>query len=408
MTTLKIELPPKLIPVFAHPRGSVRYRCSYGGRGSGKSFTFAKMAAVFGAIEPLRILCTREYMNSIKESFHAEVKNAIESCNWLTSVYDVGEHYIRGKASTSASGTEFIFKGLRHNIGSVKSMAQVDICIVEEAEDIPMTSWIDLEPTIRAPKSEIWVVWNPKSAESAVNQLLINNPPPRAIVVEMNYRDNPWFPVELEEQRQHAQKTMNAALYAHVWDGAFLERSEAQIFADDYIVSEFEPTAEWGMPFMGLDFGFAQDPTAAVKCWVFDNRLYVEYEAGKVRLELDQTADYVGERIPEFRHHEIMADSARPESISYLKRHGVPKIDGVEKGKGSVEDGIAFMQSFDKIIIHPRCTETIKEFRLYSYKVDKAGRVTNDIVDAYNHYIDAIRYSLNRMIKRKKKGGTAI
>jgi phage terminase large subunit len=408
MSTLQIELPPKLIPLFAVERGGLRYRGSHGGRGSGKSFTFAKMAAVFGAIEPLRILCTREYMNSIRESFHAEVKNAIESCRWLSSVYDVGEHFVRGRAGTSATGTEFIFKGLRHNIASVKSMAQIDICIVEEAEDIPMSSWIDLEPTIRAPKSEIWVIWNPKSAESAVHQLLIANTPPRAMIVEMNYRDNPWFPAELEEQRQHAQNTMNPDLYAHVWEGACLERSESQIFSDKYTIAEFQPTREWGQPFCGLDFGFAQDPTAAVKCWVYDRRLYIEHEAGKVRLELDATAEYVGSRIPEFRHNEVQADSARPESINYLQRHGLPKIVGVDKWKGSVEDGIVFMQSFDGIVIHPRCVETAKEFRLYSYMVDKAGRVTNDIADAYNHYIDAIRYALSRMIKRKKSGWTSI
>ena len=402
MTTMQIELPPKLIPVFAHPRGSVRYRGAYGGRGSGKSFTFAKMAAVFGAIEPLRILCTREFMNSIKESFHAEIKNAIESSAWLASVYDVGIDYIRGKAGTSADGTEFIFRGLRNNISSIKSLAQIDICIVEEAEDVPEYSWVNLEPTIRAPKSEIWIVWNPRRIDSPVNQRFIENEPPRCRIVKMNYNDNPWFPAELEEQRQTAMRTFKPELYAHVWEGAYLERSDAQIFADKYIIQEFTPMQTWGMPYCGLDFGFSQDPTAAVKCWVHDNRLYIEYEAGKVGLELDKTAQYLCKAINDFASHEIQADSARPESINYLQRHGLPKIVGVEKGKGSVEDGILFMQSFDKIVIHPRCVETIAEFSKYSYKVDKqSGRVTNDIVDAYNHYIDAVRYALNRLIKRK-------
>ena len=402
MTTLRIELPPKLIPVFAHPRGSVRYRGAYGGRGSGKSFTFAKMAAVFGAIEPLRILCTREFMNSIKESFHAEIKNAIESNAWLASVYDVGIDYIRGKAGTSADGTEFIFRGLRNNISSIKSLAQIDICIVEEAEDVPEYSWVSLEPTIRAPKSEIWIVWNPRRIDSPVNQRFVENKPPRCHIVKMNYNDNPWFPAELEEQRQTAMRTFKPEMYAHVWDGAYLERSDAQIFADKYIIQEFAPMQTWGMPYCGLDFGFSQDPTAAVKCWVYDNRLYIEHEAGKVGLELDKTAQYLCKVITDFADHEIQADSARPESINYLQRHGLPKIVGVEKGKGSVEDGILFMQSFDKIVIHPRCVETIAEFSKYSYKVDKqSGRVTNDIVDAYNHYIDAVRYALNRLIKRK-------
>lgn len=395
---LDIELPPKLIPVFAHARGSVRYRGAYGGRGSGKSFTFAKMAAIFGAVEPLRILCCREYMNSIKESFHAEVKNAIASNAWLEKQYDVGVDYIR-----STNGTEFIFRGLRNNISAIKSLAQIDICIIEEAEDVPEQGWIDLEPTIRAPKSEIWVIWNPRKRESAVNQKFSGeNPPPRCAIAELNYTDNFWFPAELEEQRKHAQTVMSPELYAHVWEGAYLDRSDAQIFKDKYIIQEFAPMQTWGMPYCGLDFGFSQDPTAAVKCWVYDNRLYIEYEAGKVGLELDKTAQYLCKAINDFAGHEIQADSARPESINYLQRHGLPKIVGVEKGKGSVEDGILFMQSFDKIVIHPRCVETIAEFSKYSYKVDKqSGRVTDDIVDAYNHYIDAVRYALNRLIKRK-------
>lgn len=402
MTTMQIELPPKLIPVFAHPRGSVRYRGAYGGRGSGKSFTFAKMAAVFGAIEALRILCAREYMNSIKESFHAELKNAIQSNDWLASVYDVGVDYIKGRKGTTAEGTEFIFRGLRNNISSIKSLAQIDICIIEEAEDVPEHGWIDLEPTIRAPKSEIWVVWNPKKRESPVNQRFRESTPPRCAIVEMNYSGNPWFPFELEEQRIAQQAVYKPEMYAHVWEGAYLDRSDAQIFKDKYRVMAFEPSEHWGMPYCGLDFGFSQDPTAAVKCWVHDNRMYIEYEAGKVGLELDKTAQYLCKAINDFAGHEIQADSARPESINYLQRHGLPKIVGVEKGKGSVEDGILFMQSFDKIVIHPRCVETIAEFSKYSYKVDKqSGRVTNDIVDAYNHYIDAVRYALNRLIKRK-------
>ena len=354
------------------------------------------MAAIFGAVEPLRILCCREFMNSIKDSFHAEVKNAIASNEWLASRYDVGIDYIRGNVVP----TEFIFRGLRNNIGSIKSLAQIDICIVEEAEDTPDSGWIDLEPTIRAPKSEIWVIWNAKNRESAVNQRFRSGDlPPRCAIAELNYCDNPWFPAELEEQRQHARRVMSPELYAHVWEGAYLDKSDAQIMAGKYIVQEFEPR---GTAYCGLDFGFSQDPTAAVKCLVHDGRLYVEHDAGKVGLELDQTAEYL-KQIPDFNSSTIVADSARPESISYLKRHGLPKITGAAKGKGSVEDGIQFIRSFDQVIIHPRCKQTIEEFRLYSYKVDRmSGRVTDAPVDAYNHFIDAIRYAIEPLMKRRK------
>lgn len=400
-----IQLPPKLLPVFAKPRGALRYRGAYGGRGSGKSFNFAKMAAIWGVIEPLRILCTRELQESIKESFHAELKNAIASEPWLTAAYDVGIDYIRGK-----SGTEFIFKGLRHNIGSIKSISQIDLCIVEEAEDVPEASWQALEPTIRADRSEIWVIWNPRIDGSPVDSRFIKNTPPRAAIVGMNYPDNPWFTPVLEEQRLHQQQTLDAETYAHIWRGAYLKASKASIFAGKWRVAEFAPAADWDGPYCGLDFGFAQDPTAAVMCWIHDSRLYIEYEAGKTGLELDDTANYVTAQIPGFEQYAIRADSARPESISYLKRPDpdgkrkhMPNIVGVEKGKGSVEDGIAHIKSYAEVIIHTRCAETQNEFLRYSYKVDRlSGDVLPTIVDAWNHYIDAIRYALQPVMKRKR------
>ena len=400
MSIARIELPPKLLPVFAPKRGDLRYRGAYGGRGSGKSFTFAKMAAIWGVVEPLRILCTRELQVSIKESFHAELKSAINATPWLSAAYEVGVDYIRGK-----NGTEFIFRGLRHNIGAIKGLAQIDLCIVEEAEDIPEASWIDLEPTIRAPLSEIWVIWNPRTDGSPVDKRFVRESPPRSAVVQMNYMDNPWFPMVLDEQRQHQRLIFDDATYAHIWEGAYLQRTDAQIFAGKFRVADFEPGADWDGPYCGLDFGFAQDPTAAVKAWVHDGALYIEYEAGRTGLELDDTARFVIDRIPGFDDHAIRADSARPESISYLKRHGMPRMQGAEKGKGSVEDGIEFIKSFTEVVIHSRCTAVVEEFRKYSYKVDRlSGDVLPVIVDSWNHYIDALRYALEPIMKQQKGG----
>ena len=396
MTEATIKLPPKLLPVFTPQRGELRYRGAYGGRGSGKSFTFAKMAAVWGYAEKLRILCTREMQNSIKESFHAELKNAIQSEPWLEAAYDVGVDYIRGK-----NGTEFIFRGLRHNTGSIKSLAQIDVCIVEEAEDVPEVSWQVLEPTIRAPKSEIWVVWNPRRKGSPTDQRFIQGQPPRSCIAEINHNDNPWFPAELEEQRKHAQKIMDDALYRHVWEGAYYEQSDAQVFRGKYTVQEFEAQPEWDGPYYGLDHGFAQDPAAAVRAWVSDGRLYIDQEAGGTGIELDDLASHVLSVMPEAAQHVIRADSARPDANSYLKRHGLPRITGCAKGKGSVEDGIQFIRSFEQVVIHPRCKNVLSEFRLYSYKVDRlSGDILPVPVDANNHWIDSLRYSLEPIMKK--------
>lgn len=408
MTTATIQLPPKLVPLFAPARGELRYRVAYGGRGSGKSFTFALMAAIWGYAEPLRILCTRELQVSIKESMHAEIKNAIESQPWLAAHYEVGEAFIRGK-----NGTEFIFRGLRHNISAVKSMAQIDLCIVEEAADVPQHSWQALLPTIRAPKSEVWAIYNPKSPEDPVDAMFRQEPPPRCAVVEMNYSDNPWFPAELEEQRKHARRIMNPADYAWIWEGAYLENSDAQVLSGKWRVDDFEPQPGWDGPYFGIDWGFSQDPTAGVKCWVGDNRLWIEYEAGKVGLENDDIAKFMIERLPGIEKYVVRSDSARPETISHVKSKGasgtrpnLPRIEGVEKWKGSVEDGISHLRSYNEIIIHPRCKEWLNEARLYSYKVDRlTGDVLPDIVDKHNHYMDATRYALGPLIKRP--GGMA-
>ena len=398
MTAAIIRIPPKLLPVFKPARGALRYRGAKGGRGSAKSFTFAKMAAVWGAVEPLRILCTRELQESIKESFHAELKNAIASEPWLAAAYDVGVDYLRG-----ANGTEFIFRGLRHNIGSIKSLAQIDLCIVEEAEDVPEASWQALEPTIRAERSEIWPLWNPRVDGSPVDQRFVKTTPPRARIVEMNWRDNPWFPNVLDEQRQHQLRTLDPDTYAHIWEGAYLKQGKASVFYGKWRVDDFEPAAGWDGPYYGLDFGFAQDPTAGVKCWIHDGRLLIEHESGGVGVELDDTPGMLKRDLPGVEAHVMRADNARPESISHLKRHGLPRIQACEKGKGSVEDGVAHIKSYVEVIIHPRCERVAKEFRDYSYKVD---RLTGDVLpilrDENNHFVDALRYALEPVMKAKR------
>jgi phage terminase large subunit len=393
--TVQIELPPKLIPVFAK---KYRYRGAFGGRGSGKSFNFAKMLAVRGYQQRLKILCARELQNSIKDSVHHEIVAAIESEPFLKANYEYGESFIRGR-----NGTTFIFKGLRHNAREIKSTSGIDICWVEEAEVVSEASWSVLVPTIRKTGSEIWLTWNPEDSESATNKRFVINPPDSCNIVEMNYNDNPWFPEELEAERLHDLK-YRPETYGHIWDGECLEITEAQVFKDKYDVRAFEVDESFGAPYHGMDFGFARDPTTAVQCYIRKDVLYIRRDCGKVGLELDDTAQFVTRRIDALESHVIRADCARPESISYLKRHGLPKIVGVKKWKGSVEDGIAFMKSFSRIVIHPDCIETIKEFRHYSYKVDKnSGDILPVIVDAWNHYIDAIRYALVPLMKPSKE-----
>lgn len=345
------------------------------------------------------LLCAREFMNSLDESSMEEVKASIKAQPFLNDYYEIGERYIRSKDRR----IEYAFSGLRHNLDSIKSKAKILRAWVDEAESVSESAWRKLTPTVREPGSEIWVSYNPESPESATHKRFRLNPPEDCKIVEINWRDNPWFPDVLERERQE-DLLKRPDIYDHIWEGKFLTLTDAQVFAGAYEVDDFEPQKWWDGPYQGLDFGFAQDPTAAVRCYISDNVLYIRNEAGKVKLELDDTAQFVTDQIDGWEEYPTRADSARPESISYLRRHGMPRIEAVEKWSGSVEDGVSFLRSFDKIVIHSDCTETAREFRLYSYKVDRlSGDILPVIVDANNHYIDAIRYALAPLMRRKSK-----
>lgn len=400
---VQIEELPKITRNFAQP---ARTRVFKGGRGSGKTRGLALRSALrIYQLAEMGVegvfLASREHLNSLDESSMEEIKAAIRSIDWLEGYFDIGEKYIR----TRNKRISYAFAGLRHNLDSIKSKARIIGNWTDEGENVSEAAWRKLIPTIRTEgdgwQAENWISYNPESPESATHRRFIDQQPDDCIVTEINWSDNPWFPDILNLQRLEDQR-LRPETYDHVWEGAFLTLTEAQIFAGKFDVDEFEAGSDWDGPYQGLDFGFAQDPTAAIRCYVHDRRLWIRNEAGKPKLELDATGAFINSRIPGFETHVTRADSARPESISFLSRHGLPRVTAVEKWKGSVEDGIAFLKSFDKIIIHPDCESTAREFRLYSYKVDRlSGDIKPDIVDAHNHYIDAIRYALGPMIKRR-------
>ncbi|MGQ5554645.1 PBSX family phage terminase large subunit [Proteus mirabilis] len=407
MTVARIEIPPKLIPVF---EGNYRYRCSHGGRGSAKTRTFALMTAIRGYMAAMNgqsgvILCAREYMNSLEESSMEEVKQAIRSVPWLNDFYELGEKYIR----TKCRSVNYVFAGLRHNLDSIKSKARILIAWVDEAESVSEIAWTKLTPTVREAGSEIWVTWNPERDGSATDKRFRKNPPDNAIVVEMNYGDNPWFPSVLEEERLSDQERLDSATYAWIWEGAYLENSDKQVLANKYVVKSF-PDDLWQKAdrlLFGADFGFAKDPNTLLRQFILNDCLYIEYEAYGIGVELDHMPAFY-DKIPESRKWPIKADSARPETISYLKRQGF-NISAAKKWQGSVEDGITHLRGFKQIIIHPRCKETAKEARLYSYKTDRiTGEVLPIIEDKNNHCWDAVRYGLDGYITQKSNAGLLV
>lgn len=400
----QIQLPPKLIPVF---QGKARTRCAWGGRGSGKTRGFALMTAVDGyrfgrAGISGNILCAREHLVNLDESSMEEVKAAIRSTPWLDAYYDIGEKYIRSKDGR----IRYLFSGLRHNVGGIKSKARILRCWVDEAEPVSEKAWSTLLPTLRSEgegwETEIWATWNPEFEASATHKRFRKDPPASWKGVELNWSDNPWFPDALEQERLD-DLAKRPETYDHVWEGAFLEITEAQVFYGLFEMDAFEPTDAWDGPYHGLDFGYANDPTAATQSYIHNNVLYIRREAGKKKLELDEMPTYLTRAIPRISMHVLRCDNARPESISYLKNHGFPKAIAAKKGRGSVEDGVAFIKSFDRVVIHPDCPETYKEFRLYSYKIDReSGDILPVIVDANNHWIDSLRYGLEPRTRMRR------
>lgn len=397
MTTAQIKLPAALVEVLGPPRGSYQYRILRGGRGSGKSVGAATVALLWGYADPIRVLCVRQFQNSIRDSFYTELTTALELHPWLADHYTVTKESITGK-----NGTAFIFKGLDRNPQSIKSLAKIDLTIVEEAEDIPEQSWINLEATVfRQPKSELWTIYNPRKENSPVDFRFIKNKAPSSIVRTVNYSDNPFFPAGLEILRQRDESLFDPSMYAHIWQGAYLSNSKSQVFHGRYEIRKFEPDPKWTMV-QGLDWGYSQDPTAMIRAYVHDECLWISDEAGKTGIELDDVPG-VAAQIPDFHKYATRADSAQPAMISHCKQKGLPRLEPAKKGKGSVEDGIQFIRSFRRVYIHPRCKNTLEEFNTYSWKVDRlSGDILDVPVDAHNHWIDALRYALEPVMFRSK------
>ena len=392
-STLKIKIPRWAYPLIK-PK---RYKGAKGGRGSGKSHYFAEQCIYKSIQNPnTSIVCIREIQKSLKFSAKKLIEEKIHALQ-LDQYFDITQSEIR---STKGKGI-IIFQGMQdHTADSIKSLEGFDIAWVEEAQTLSAKSLKLLRPTIRAEGSEIWFSWNPDQPTDPVD-LFFNSKPKNSICVHVNLDDNPFAPETLKNEMAQDRVTMSPEDFAHVWEGAYNTKSDALIFKGKYEIDYFEPKEDW-TPLYGLDFGFSQDPTTVNEVFVSDSNLYIHREANKIGLELDDTTDFILKRIPNINKYTIRADSARPESISYLKRKGLPLIKGVRKWSGSVEDGIEHMKTYKKIIIHPRCKETIKEFNLYSYKVDKrSGDILPKIEDKHNHHIDGIRYALDPLIKKK-------
>ena len=387
----ELQIPEVFAPLFTSPK---RKNILYGGRGSAKSHTVARYCIIRSLERPMRILCTRELQKSIAESVHQLLSSCIESMG-LSSLFNIQRDRIVG-----VNGSEFIFAGVRQNTNEIKSMEAITICWVEEAQAMSQQSLDVLIPTIRAPGSILIFTFNPFKDSDPVYGMA-QNPDEDTLVINANYADNPFFPEELRKEMEHCKKT-DYDKYLWVWEGKCLGISKAQIFRDKYEVKEFE-TPDNALFFYGGDWGFSNDPTTVIRSFIVGNTLYIDYEAWKVGCDIEDTPALYDE-VPGTAIYPIYADNSRPETISYMQSRRYNVI-GAEKWPGCIEDGISYLRSFSKIIIHPRCVHTIEEFGLYQYKVDhQTNEILREPLDKFNHCIDALRYSHTVSMRTKSNG----
>ena len=393
--TLRLNIPtPRWALPLLKPS---RYKGAKGGRGGGKSHFFAERLIEEHVCSPsLQSVCIREVQNTLDTS----VKKLLEEKLDALGVADMFEPQVNRILDRRGKGM-IIFKGMQdYNASNIKSLEGFDRAWVEEAQNLSQRSLQLLRPTIRKDGSEIWFSWNPDSEADPVDRFFAE-PRPDAVLVECNIKDNPFRSDLLWAEMLADRDRLDLGEFHHIWEGGYRVISKEQIFADKVQVKEFTPEKHWDGPYYGGDWGFGVDPTVACELWIDGSTLYVHRESYRYGLELDDIADTWRADVPGIERHVCRADSSRPDTISYVRRNGLPMVVPADKGAGSIEDGIQYLRSFKAIVMHPRCEGAIAEARNYKWKLNRAGDILPVPVDAHNHFWDCARYSLEPLAKAR-------
>lgn len=419
---IKAEFPEKLQGLFQ----PARYKVLYGGRGAAKSWGVARALLIQGAKEPLRVLCAREFQNSIRDSVHKLLSDQINALG-LDAFYDVQNAAIRG-----VNGTEFAFEGLRQNVSRIKSYEGVDRVWVEEGQAVSKNSWDILIPTVRKDGSEIWVTFNPEFEDDDTYQRFVLVPPKNAIVVDINWRDNPWFPQVLEEERQ-ALKERDKDAYDHVWEGKCRRWLEGAIYANELRTAydegriarvEYDRNAR---VYTAWDLGHTDDTAIwwyqlvggeihVLECFAESGSSLSQYASQitghKVRIDIvdGEIKARVGDEIPELAHRT---------KYNY-DTHWLPhdaRAKTLASGGKSIQEQLSNALGWDKVRIVPhlsredgiqaarmtfqrcwfdrdRTADGLKALRKYKRELqqDEVSLRKDPKHDWTSHYADAFRY----------------
>jgi phage terminase large subunit len=400
----ELTIPDKLEPLL-QPK---RYKIIYGGRGSAKSWTVARILLALGATRCLRVLCCREIQKSISESVHQLLRDQIEALG-LSHHYTITANAIVGK-----NGTQFFFAGLKHNIDSIKSKEGIDVVWVEEAHSVSKRSWEKLIPTIRKPGSEIWVVFNPElDTDDTWRRFIVNGAnDPRVLKILMNWRDNDWFTGELEAERI-ALRQSDPDGYLTVYEGHCRQTLEGAIYAKELRAAQAEGRIttvpyDRSMPvFTAWDLGF-RDRTSIwfVQMIGFQYRIIDFCEAQRTSLEdwlkLLQQRGYLYDT--HFLPHDGDNESMASRSIATLMRNANHKV--ITLPRTAIADGINAVRT-----VFPQCVfdqektaDGLNNLRRYTYDVhpDTGLWSKNPKHDDHSHAADAFRYFAMSLKERPK------
>lgn len=381
--TVDVHLGQKYLDLFKPSR----HKAYYGGRGGAKSHAFATALVILASRHSLRIVCARQFQNSIRDSVKELLENKIKAMG-LEDQFKILEREIEHHKT----GSRFTFIGLDRNPDSAKSLEGADICWVEEARTISQRSLEILIPTIRKPGSEIWWSWNPEFREDPVDEYFRGGLlPPDTIIHYVGIEDNPWFfHTALPDEMFH-MKQGNPKRYQHIWLGGYDDDYEGRIFQNVSIGRVDIP--DHVAPRYGMDFGFGSHPSAVVRVYLIEDTKTI-YIAGEAfgRLPLRDLPDMIhGVTLHEDDY--VKADSADPGTIDHLQSEGI-NMAGAVKGPGSIRTGINFIQGYH-VVIDPDCENMREEARLYSWQQDRITKKRLSVpVDAHNHGWDAVRYAL--------------
>ena len=381
----------------SHEDFGKRFNFFKGGRGGMRTTSIARVFVDWMADRPVRLCAARSFQNSVAESNKQAIIDQINALN-LQHRFTITDKYIE-----SDTGATCTFKGLERNPDSFKSFESLDALWWEEANAATRSTLDKVTPTLRKKGSMLIFSYNPEERDDPIEniQQIYANHPLGCVTRLTNYLHNPWITEELVADAL-ALKASDYERYLHVFEGEFWQQSEASILGRKLRGYAFEVDESYSTPFIGVDWGFSQDPTAVTECYIKENTLFIRRAASKVRLELVDTAEWLLDKCPNIGKFTSFADSARPETISMVKRE-VRLMRGVDKWAGSVEDGVAVLQSFNEIVVHPDCApNTLSELRAYCYKVDRNDNITSNILDANNHFADSLRYGLSPRIKRRE------